>query len=91
MAGMVKMAIKCTPKDNPMIKAIKTTHLLALGIPSDLVHLSPIQNNKADKKVAMAYTSASTAENQKVSVKANPKAPTNPLPKTAMASAPCGS
>ncbi len=48
-------------------------------------HFKPNQNSKDMIKVAMAYTSVSTALNQNVSVNAKAKEPTKALPKTATA------
>ena len=47
-----------------------------------LFHRRPNQKSKESIKVAIAYTSASTALNQKLSEKQNAKAPTAALPKS---------
>ena len=76
----------CTPNDKPTTKLINTNHLFPLGYVISLSHLNPSQNNNAIKKEDIAYTSPSTALNQKLSEKVYAKAPTKPLPKTAIAS-----
>ena len=81
---MVSNAMKCTPKDNPTTKLISKSHLLPLGSCISCSQRSPSQNKRAINKVAIAYTSASTALNQKLSEKVKAKAPTKELPKIAM-------
>ena len=57
----------CTPKDNPTTKLIKTNHLFPLGVFNSLSQRKPNQNNSAIKNDDIAYTSPSTALNQKLS------------------------
>src|SRR5690606_8336681 len=84
MAGIVNKPIKWTPKDKPTINEIKISHLLLLGLSISCSQRSPSQNKMDIIKVAIAYTSVSTALNQKESVNANAKLPTSPLPKIAI-------
>ena len=65
--GIVRIAIKCTPNDNPIINDIKSNHLSPLSVSKSFSHLRPNQNVAARKNIAKAYTSDSTALYQKLS------------------------
>ena len=80
-AGMVSRPIKCTPKDKPKIKAISNNQRSPLGVFMSCSQRRPNQKSKDKMRVAMAYTSASTALNQKLSEKQKASAPTAALPK----------
>src|SRR5699024_10818168 len=80
MAGIVRMLNKCTPIDNPIMKAIKTIQRSTWGCSACSSHIKAAQNIIAVKKEESAYTSPSTAENQKESVKVKANAPTTPAP-----------
>ena len=82
---MVNNPIKCTPKESPIIKAININQRFPLGLSISCSQRNPSQNIAAIIKVAMAYTSVSTALNQNESVNVKAKLPTTPLPKIAMA------
>ena len=58
-----------TPKDRPTMKLIRISHLFPRGVSISLSHFNPNQNSIAIKKDDMAYTSPSTALNQKLSEK----------------------
>src|SRR5690606_34387005 len=77
---MARMAIRCTPVANPINNEIKINQRLALSRSASSSHLHPNQTMMAVKSEAMAYTSPSTAENQKESLNMNTDAPTIPLP-----------
>ena len=77
---MVNKAIKWTPKDNPTTNEMINNHLFPRGKCISASHRNPNQSSKAIKVVAIAYTSASTALNQKLSEKVKAKAPTKALP-----------
>ena len=81
---MVKSAIKWTPNDNPTTKLINNSHLFPFGSCISCSQRKPNHNSKAINNMAMAYTSASTALNQKLSEKVKVNAPTKELPKIAM-------
>src|SRR5690554_6040291 len=68
-----------------MTKAINNNHLLPRGSSIASTHRKPSQSKSANIKVAIAYTSVSTALNQKVSEKVKVSAPIKLLPKTAIA------
>src|SRR6056300_848163 len=78
---MVSSPIKCTPKESPMTKAIINSHRSPLAVFISFSHRKPIQKSEDRIKVAMAYTSVSTALNQKLSEKQKANAPTAALPK----------
>ena len=78
---MVNKAIKCAPNESPITSEIKTNHLLPLGVSISCSHLKPSQTNKAINKDAIAYTSASVALNQKLSVNVKANEATKALPK----------
>src|SRR5690606_29604743 len=82
--GIANSAIKCTPKDIPTTKAISNNHLFPRGSSIASTQRKPNHNSNASIKVAMAYTSVSTALNQKVSEKVNVNAPIKQLPNTAI-------
>ena len=68
---------------NILVKVIgKIDIFKGLEIFSELSHLNIAQNTKAVKKEDIAYTSASTAENQKESVNVKDNAPVKPEIKT---------
>ncbi len=69
IAGITNKESMCTPNDNPVTKLISTNHLFPLGVSSSLSHFKPSQNKSAIKKEDIAYTSPSTALNQKLSEK----------------------
>ena len=68
-AGMVSRLSRCTPMLIPMRKAISTIHLSACGLSARSYHMVIAQNTSAVNSEDIAYTSPSTAENQKVSEK----------------------
>src|SRR5690606_8279935 len=76
--------MKCTPNDIPTTKAINNNHLFPRGSSIASIQRKPSHSNKANIKVAIAYTSVSTALNQKVSEKVKVNAPIKQLPKTAI-------
>src|SRR5690606_12456313 len=76
--------MKCTPKDIPTTNEINSNHLLPRGSSIVSTHRKPNHNSNASIKVAMAYTSVSTALNQKVSEHVNVNAPIKQLPNTAI-------
>ena len=69
MAGMVSNAIKCTPNDSPTTNEISNNQRSPRGSCKLSVHLMPNQNIADINSIAIAYTSASTALNQKLSEK----------------------
>ena len=73
------MAIKCTPNESPIKKAINNNHLSPLILSKSFSHLSPAQNVADKKSIAKAYTSDSTALNQKLSENMKAKAPIEAL------------
>ena len=73
--------------DRPIRKDISTIHLFAYGSSASSYQRVIAQNTRAVNSEDIAYTSPSTAENQKVSEKQYARAPTAPLPKMAMADA----
>ena len=81
MAGIVSIAIKCTPNESPIKKQISNNHLSPLLLLKSFSHLSPHQNVADKKSIASAYTSVSTALNQKLSENVNAKAPIDELSK----------
>ena len=58
------------PTDSPNKKKISTNHLFSGQPFGSCSYLMIHQNTSAEKSDEVAYTSASTAENQKLSVKA---------------------
>ncbi len=66
---MVSKAMKCTPNESPTIKEMIKSHLFPLGLSMSCSQRKPSQKSKAINKEAIAYTSASTALNQKLSEK----------------------
>ena len=73
------MAIKCTPNESPIKKAINNNHLSPLILSKSFSHLSPAQNVADKKSIAKAYTSDSTALNQKLSENIKARAPIDAL------------
>ena len=71
----------------PIRKAISTIQRRACGSSARSYQTVISQNTTAVKSDDIAYTSPSTAENQKVSEKAYTRAPTRPEPKIATACA----
>ena len=69
IAGMASKLSICTPTDKPIKNAIKTNHLFACAFSNSLSHLRIDQKTTAVNKEDIAYTSPSTAENQKESEK----------------------
>ena len=70
-----------------MTNAIKINQRLPRGLSKLSTHFKPSQNRTDIINMAAAYTSASTAENQNESEKANANEPTMALPKTTICSA----
>ena len=68
-AGMVRRFRRWTPMDKPIRKAIRTIHLPEWGSSAVSYHRHIAQNTSAVNRELMAYTSPSTALNQKVSEK----------------------
>lgn len=85
MEGIASRAMKCTPNDIPMTSEIKSSHLFPRGVSMASTQRSPSHKSSASIKVAAAYTSVSTALNQKVSEKVKVSAPIKQLPRTAIA------
>ena len=73
------MAIKWTPNERPIKKAINNNHLSPLILSKSFSHLSPAQNVADKKSIAKAYTSDSTALNQKLSENIKARAPIDAL------------
>ena len=73
------MAIKWTPNERPIKKAINNNHLSPLMLSKSFSHLSPAQNVADKKSIAKAYTSDSTALNQKLSENIKARAPIEAL------------
>ena len=73
------MAIKWTPNERPIKKAINNNHLSPLILSKSFSHLSPAQNVADKKSIAKAYTSDSTALNQKLSENIKARAPIEAL------------
>ena len=71
---MVSIAIKWTPNDKPIKNEISNNHLSPLSFSKSLSHLNPAQKVEERKSIANAYTSVSTALNQKLSEKVNANA-----------------
>ena len=61
--------MKCTPNDSPTTKDISNNHLSPLAVFISCSQRKPSHKSNDISKVAMAYTSASTALNQKLSEK----------------------
>lgn len=80
MAGITNKFSKWTPMANPIRYAISTNQRLECFSLATFSHLRIHQKVSVVKKLEEAYTSASTAENQKVSEKVNVNAPTAPAP-----------
>ena len=59
---------------------MRIIHLSLLRSSASSSHFSMSQKTRAVRKLEKAYTSASTAENQKVSLKVKARAPVKPLP-----------
>ena len=68
------------PIERPISSAISTIQRLACGSSACSYHLVIAQSTRAVTSEDIAYTSPSTAENQKVSEKQYANAPTAPLP-----------
>ena len=85
MDGIAKKPMNWTPKVRPTTKEISTSQRSPLGSSRLSVHLSPSQSKRAMIKLADAYTSVSTALNQKLSEKVKAKDPIRPLPNMAIA------
>ena len=66
--------------DSPIRKHINTIHRLPYGLSAHSYHLVIAQNTSAVNSEDIEYTSASTAENQKVSENVYANAPTKPAP-----------
>ena len=73
------MAIKWTPNERPIKNAINNNHLSPLILSKSFSHLSPAQNVADKKSIAKAYTSDSTALNQKLSENIKARAPIEAL------------
>ena len=69
----------------PIRKAMSTIQRSACGVSAVSYHLVMAQKTMAVKRLDMAYTSPSTALNQKVSEKQYTRAPTRPEPMMAIA------
>ena len=80
---MVSRLRRCTPIESPVRNAIRMIHLSAYLSSATFSHLSIAQKTIAVKNAEDAYTSPSTAENQKESVNEYATAPTAPAPITA--------
>ncbi len=83
IGGITNKERICTPKDIPTTKLISNNQRLPCGVSISASQRKPNQNNKAVNSIDIAYTSASTAENQKLSEKVKASAPTNPLARIA--------
>src|SRR6185312_6681312 len=66
--------------ERPIIYAISSSHLSEPSSSEWASHFNIAQKTKAVKKDDMAYTSASSEENQKESENAKARLPTMPLP-----------
>ena len=73
------MAIKWTPNERPIKNATNNNHLSPLTLSKSFYHLSPVQNVADKKSIAKAYTSDSTALNQKLSENIKARAPIEAL------------
>ena len=73
------MAIKWTPNERPIKNATNNNHLSPLTLSKSFSHLSPVQNVADKKSIAKAYTSDSTALNQKLSENIKARAPIEAL------------
>ena len=71
--------MKWTPNDKPIKNDIRSNHLSPLSFSKSLSHLNPAQNVVERKSIAKAYTSDSTALNQKLSEKVKVNAPIEAL------------
>ena len=78
---MASSPIKWTPNERPTTNDININHLLDLSFSKSSAHLRPNQKRTDKIKVAIAYTSASTALYQKLSVKVNVNEPRKDAPK----------
>ena len=67
MAGIANKFSKCTPIESPTINEINTIQRSACFSSAMFSHFKIAQNTTAVHKEDIAYTSVSTAENQKVS------------------------
>ena len=85
MEGMARNPINWIPKVSPTKKAIRMRYRLPRGFSRLSVHFRPSHNSSDIMKLAMAYTSVSTALNQKLSENVRARQPTSPLPRMAMA------
>ena len=65
IAGIVSIAIKWTPNESPIKKAINNNHLSPLTLSKSFSHLSPVQKVTDKKSIAKAYTSDSTIDDSK--------------------------
>ena len=66
---MLRRLRRCTPIESPIRKHMSMIHLLEWGWSASSYHLVIAQNPMAVNNDDIAYTSASTAENQNVSLK----------------------
>ena len=82
---MVSNAMKWTPNESPTNKEINNNQRFPLGVCMSSSQRKPSQNNSAINNDAIAYTSASTALDQKLSEKANAREPTNEPPNMTIA------
>ena len=68
-AGIVRRFSRWMPMERPIRKAISTIQRFAWGSSAPSYHLHMAQKTRAVTREDIAYTSPSTAENQKVSEK----------------------
>ena len=87
MAGMASKFSKWTPMDSPIKYAMTRIHRRCPGSSATFSHFKMAQNTSAVNNEDNAYTSPSTAENQKLSLNVYANAPTAPAPMTAQRSA----
>ena len=78
--NMANKLSKWTPIARPNMYAIRTNQRSLYGLSWYSDHFNASQTTIAVNNIDIAYTSASTALNQKVSVTAKVKLPTNPPP-----------
>ena len=79
--GRVNKFNKCKPVANPIMYAMIRIYLSCPLSSAFSLQSNMSQTTMAVKKVLNEYTSASTALNQWLSVKANVREPTSPAPK----------
>ena len=72
----------CVPKAKPIMKAINTNQRSAPALSASFHQRNTAQKVNAVKKELIAYTSDSTALNQKLSINVLVKAATVPAPNT---------